>query len=145
MHRGKMVYRVWAILMPLYVLTLIVAGCTNPASDKPSPANVTDPAFVGNEACKPCHASEYSAHHLSLHNMTMRPATCSALGQHLPALGVVPLAGYALDKQGDSLVIARNAATGSVKQKLDLVLGSGKFGMTFVSMVGATVNSWKLK
>jgi predicted CXXCH cytochrome family protein len=128
---------VWAALLLFTLLQFLVVSCTHPLPHQIVPASITDPSYVGNDACKPCHIAEFTSHHLSHHDTTMRAASCAALGPLLPPIGVVPLGGYALERSGDSLSVARKALGSDVpqSQKLDLALGSGKLGMTYISLL----------
>lgn len=137
--------RVNRIHVPTVLLTLlsaallVAAGCTH--HDAPitvKAASDERSEFVGNAACAECHAGEFKAHHGSRHDRSLQPATRAALGRLMPGLGVVPLAGYALAEREGALTLERQGL-GSDKpetQSIQLVLGSGKLGMTFVTLLG---------
>lgn len=120
---------------------LVLAGCVRrPQTSPPPPVVVTAAsAFVGNEACAECHATQFKSHHGSRHDLTMHSATRSALGSMTPKPGVVPLAGYALEEQGDALSVVRESldSTKPETRPLQLVMGSGKVGLTFLSLLSA--------
>jgi hypothetical protein len=114
-----------------------LVGCTHSAAPPERVAVTPASAFAGNASCVPCHASECASHRGSRHDTTMHAATRTALGTLSPRAGVVPLAGYTLEDRGDALAVVRqNFDTG--KQEvlpLNLVFGSGKVGLTFVSVL----------
>ena len=117
---------------------LLTAGChsssmkTEPGTNEP--LEISD--FVGNAACASCHSAEYHAHHGSRHDTTFHKADIASLGSLAPSLGVIPLAGYGLTEQSGQLMMSRSVPT-QLSQPLDYVLGSGKFGMTFVTLISA--------
>ena len=119
--------------VPLVFASLL--GCRTSPSTVTNVAAASDVLYVGNDACKTCHSNEYKMHHGSFHDTTMRHATPTDLGIFLPPKGVIPLAGYRLGQSGDALAIQRNSPDSPVAQSqiLDMVLGSGKLGMTYVS------------
>jgi hypothetical protein len=127
----------------LFLLTgamLAIAGCTHRAGPPSQSVPVTQASeFTGNASCVECHASECATHRGSRHDTTMHAATRAALGTLAPKAGVVPLAGYALEDRGGALAVVRESFdTGKPEvQALQLALGSGKVGITFVSMLSA--------
>ena len=99
------------------------------------PLAPTAAGFVGNQACVACHAAECNAHHDGRHANAMRAAQPAALKALSPPTGPVPMAGYVLETQSGQLALTRSLPpTGPVP--LHLVLGSGKVGLTFVSIQG---------
>ncbi len=132
-----------SLLGLLFLLTgglLWLAGCTHPAVSPAERTPVTQASeFAGNAACAECHASECASHRGSRHDRTMHAATRRDLGPLAPKAGVVPLAGYALEDQGDVLTVVRESfETGRPEvQTLQLALGSGKVGLTFLSLLSA--------
>lgn len=114
-----------------------MAGCHHAPPQPVVAESISDPSFVGNEACKPCHASEFTAHHLGAHDSSLHAATTESLGKLLPEIGVIPLGGYRLEKDGQALRLVRDSGGSSAiqSQNLDFVLGSGSVGMTYVSLV----------
>ncbi len=103
-----------------------------------------DPAFAGNDACLPCHEREYKAHHNSFHDTSLRPATISGLGPATPPTGVVPLAGYAIDAKGEGFELRRGEGDALEKRQLNYALGSGKLGVTYVSITGEQLMETKM-
>ncbi len=138
MARMNRVRAVAVILMLLSAAILLTAGCTH--RDPPVVVKLASDErseFVGNLACAECHASEFKAHHGSRHDRSLQAATRAELGSLTPAMGVVPLAGYAMAERSGVLTLERQGLeAGKVeRQPLQLVLGSGKLGMTFVTLV----------
>ncbi|MBB6052386.1 multiheme c-type cytochrome [Armatimonas rosea] len=135
-----------ALLLPMAVL--VVAACTPTASDTPSASSgkgwgegatassavATNP-YVGNDSCKACHSAEFSMHAPTKHMQTLRPATQAALGELAPPAGPLPGAGELAWDQGQLTLIAPSKDNGEpVPVPLDLVLGSGKTGLTFLAV-----------
>ena len=132
-----------ALIGLLVLLTgamLVLAGCTHRGGNPPERVAVTQASeFTGNAVCVECHASESATHRGSRHDLTMHAATRAELGSLTPKAGVVPLAGYALEDRGGTLAIVRESLDTSKPemQMLQLALGSGKVGLTFVSFLSA--------
>ncbi len=139
MVRVNRIHAVALLLTLLSVALLLLAGCTH--RDTPTtvkPASDERSEFVGNKACAECHTAEFKSHQGSRHDRSLQAATRAALGSLTPDLGVVPLAGYAMAERDGALTLERQGL-GSKKpeaQSLQLVLGSGKLGMTFVTLLG---------
>ena len=123
-----------------FLLLLALTAChRNPDSSTLSgvaPAALADPAgYVGNSACAACHAGEFQQHRGSRHALTMHAADTASLGPLAPAPGAIPLAGYALSLEAGRLALTRAIApVGPIP--LDIALGSGKVGITFISLQG---------
>lgn len=140
MVNRKLLAAVWIALLPASVLALIIGGCKhNPIATPLQQRSIppAESAYIGNDACKPCHVAEFESHHLSRHATTMHPALCTALGKLAPPTGVVPLGGFAVQRDADTLVVKRDTGgpNGVLSRKLDFVLGSGKLGMTYIMLV----------
>ena len=133
--------------MALLVLTvtatgalLLAAGCVHPATPasvslagrKNAPAVASVGGYVGNALCAECHRAEAEHHRTSRHAQTMRPLTRQALGALAPQTGPIAGTGYALTRLGDAYGFA---AVGAIPQPIQLALGSGKTGMTYVGIV----------
>ncbi|MBB6052384.1 multiheme c-type cytochrome [Armatimonas rosea] len=137
--------RLGALALPL--LLLAFAACTPSAPEpggeaggkgwgtEPSVA-ATASGFVGNDACKPCHETEFASHAHTRHMQTLREGTQAALGPLAPPAGPIPGAGGEVTwDQGQLTVIVPNKDTGApVPVPIDLVLGSGKTGMTCLAV-----------
>ena len=121
-----------------FLLLITLTAChRNPALpplSNASPDTLPDQAgYVGSSACASCHPGEFQQHRGSRHALTMRAADTASLGAMSPAPGTIPLAGYALASPSGRLALTRAIApVGPVS--LDLALGSGKVGITFVSL-----------
>lgn len=137
------------------LLLLCVAGCVRGASPqreqaggsaKTSSAPQAVPplssapvaqGFVGNMACAPCHAQAFRDHQHSRHAVTLHLASRADLGRLAPR--PAPLPGgkarveQAPDGDGYKVVIPATGRAGP----LQYVLGSGKSGMTYVTLMGS--------
>jgi hypothetical protein len=111
-----------ALLLP--ALVLLVVACSPKNTETTLPADETSP-FVGNAACEPCHAAEFTSHQKTRHMATMQEATRAGLGALAPEPGQVPGGGMLSEQQGRFVVN---------DLPLQLVLGSGKTGMTFIAL-----------
>lgn len=114
-----------------------LAGCWHaPAthSVSPSPAPGVPMAFVGDATCANCHSSEFASHHGSRHAQTFHEMRRSSLGALAPPLGRIDHTGIFLGRKGDEYALAVPSQTDSVAP-LQYALGSGKTGMTYVSLV----------
>ena len=121
------------LLLP--VVLLVMAACVRqkPASVALGPEAIFS-EFVGNAACQPCHAAEFTSHQKSRHMSTLHDATPAALGSLAPALGVTP-GGIALTQEGAGLAVKMAKKSGTQTVPLAFVLGSGKTGMTFLALL----------
>ncbi len=125
------------LLWPLVVtapLLLVVLACSPQKATKPTPTPSPRPLVsVGSAACQPCHSDIAAAHSKTRHAATLSPATRSALGALTPPQGSIRK-GMDFIYQGDTLAVA--GVSPKTKQRkalpLDLVLGSGKTGMTYL-------------
>ena len=91
--------------------------------------------YVGNAACQPCHGAEFASHQHSRHMKTLYAATRTELGALAPPPGPVPGGGKLAWDQDQLTIIVPNKDTGEpVPVPLDLALGSGKTGMTFLAL-----------
>lgn len=117
----------------LAVISLGPVGCSPSSAPKP----VEKATFVGNEACAPCHASEFKKHARSRHARSLHVATVTELGALAPKPGPILDSGTALRRDGDRLFL-RSASSGE-ELRLELALGSAKTGITFVGIDGDSV------
>jgi hypothetical protein len=124
---------------------LWTSGCGRPKTTPSvkTTALVASGEFVGSDACMDCHPGEFKDHAASRHAATLREVTSSAMASFSLPLGTVPLAGYALTLEGSRYHISRDFPEKRTLP-LDFALGSGKLGMTFVSLVGNTVQETKM-
>lgn len=126
-------HRLCCLLLPalaLAVLTLACAPRPKP-TDKPAAPESNFAVYVGNAACKPCHPTEFESHARSRHMQTLHAATPEALQALAPPLGPTP-GGIAFLKQEERLAV--KTVSGQVVA-LDFALGSGKAGMTFLTLL----------
>lgn len=98
-------------------------------------ASPTSDGFVGNDACQACHADEFQKHQNTRHMKTLFAGTKSAMGSLAPPVGGVANGGTVLYDEDQLIIEAPNKNTGApVPIPIDLVLGSGKTGMTFLAV-----------
>ena len=108
------------------VLALSPTGCFRPAAPQ-EPAR-----FLGNAACAECHKHEFQQHEKSRHAISLHTARVSELGDLAPPVGPIGKHGCAIQRDGDLLYLTVPAS--GQKLRLDLALGSGKTGITFVGV-----------
>jgi predicted CXXCH cytochrome family protein len=135
------------LMLALPIIGLAIAGChtSHPNAARPlTSVGLVDPNYVGNEGCKPCHLPEFNAHHNSYHDTSLREADTARLGPALPPEGVVPLAGYRVQSAGTRLSLVRGEGSSSESRTLTYALGSGKLGVTYVSVNGNSLMETKM-
>lgn len=123
----------------LPVLLALMAGCLGdpsltPSSPKPSPTAAPTQVFAGSAACTECHPDIAKSHASSNHARTLSLLTASEAGTRMPPLGIIPKSEFVLQKLADQLTVS---LTGNTKEvaPLELALGSGKTGVTYVAFV----------
>ena len=92
--------------------------------------------FVGDAACASCHPQAFREHQASRHPITLRPVDRISLGNLAPKPGALPgnsAAVVAMDGDGYQVLVPR---PGGASEALQFALGSGKSGMTFVTILG---------
>ena len=111
----------------------------------PAPPSAAAPAvFVGSAACAECHRAQYLSQSHSRHARTLMVMSRSALGGLAPPTGPVAGSGLVVASHGDRFGMGLAAHPESI-QPLDYALGSGKTGMTYVSLVeGKNVAEWRM-
>ncbi len=122
----------------LTVLLYVLAGCVTsrkPRAAPPAPLTARSD-YAGSQACAGCHAEESSGFGQTNHALTLHPMTRSALGPKAPPAGPLPGTGCVLEAAGDGYVV-RVPSTGE-QEILDYALGSGKTGMTYISIENKT-------
>ena len=93
--------------------------------------------FVGSAACQPCHPAEFDSHRRTRHATTISEATLADLGKNSPQTGPIP-GGCKLQVGEDgTLAVDAPSSGGAGREALPLTfaLGSGKTGLTFLSIV----------
>jgi len=115
---------------------LLRAGPSTPPTPRADESDIAD--YVGNEACRPCHAAEYAQYQASSHAHTLRRMSRAELGDQTPPTGRINGSQYALLEQDDQFYFEVNPPGMPDKYQLwplDYVFGSGKSGLSFVSML----------
>lgn len=112
---------------------LSVAACS--PKSVPPPVEVAARGFVGNAPCEACHAAEFQSHHHSRHMQTLLVAGKTELGALAPSEGAIPGGGKVGWDQEQLLIEFPNKVTEEpVPVPIDLVVGSGKSGMTYLAV-----------
>jgi hypothetical protein len=120
------------VLFPLLVLGLV--ACAPKSRDTTSKDKPQSPlTFVGDSACQPCHQAEFTSHEKSRHKSSLYDATKTALGNLVPPDGETP-SNFALKSLQDQLTVMIRLPRQTERSQvpLDLVIGSGKSGMTYM-------------
>lgn len=96
--------------------------------------------YVGDAACKGCHPRAFEEHAASRHAATLRPMRRDRLPPDFPGPQRFsdPETGieYALTEHDGRFTLTARSGLGVQSREIDLVLGSGKWGMTFVAVEG---------
>ncbi len=123
------------LALGLPALTVLLFACTPKAPPPPPPAPSVNSGFVGNDACQPCHEAEFKSHEKTRHRHTLLAATKAVLGSLAPPPGKLPITGNALYEQDQLVIEMPQKDTGEpVPVPIDLALGSGKTGMTYLAV-----------
>ncbi len=116
----------------LFAALLAIGGCVK---DSPrTPVRVAAvAAFVDEAECAPCHPAISKSCSVANHIRTLRPATRSSLGALAPPAQEIKGSGYRVRAEGDRLLFGSTEGTRE-ERSIDYALGSGKLGMTYVSL-----------
>jgi hypothetical protein len=120
---------------------ILLAGCWHSPDAGPHLApqvqtsQVQTPSFVGNAACAACHPDVFNSHSHTRHAATLWPVSRQVLGKLAPPTGPILKTGLVVVEKADKLAIGLPAQSDEVAP-LDYALGSGKTGMTYVSLIG---------
>ena len=133
--------RISLFLLAIPALILgVVAGCTSSRQPALAPNPVvpalTLSAYIGNDACTQCHVEAARGFSETNHARTFRPMTPVGLGTLAPPTGPIPDSPCVLEQVRDSYGV-RVPTTGEQKT-LSYALGSGKTGITYVSIENNT-------
>ena len=94
--------------------------------------------FLGDQACARCHARQFKNHSGSNHALTLRPMRRDRLPKDFPASAhftdARTGAEYALTETGGRFALTARAGGKDQTREIDLAMGSGKRGMTFLSL-----------
>jgi hypothetical protein len=94
--------------------------------------------FVGDQACARCHARQFKEHVASNHALTLRPMRRERLPKDFPACAnftdTRTGTSYTLTEAAGRFALTARAGGKDRTQEVDLALGSGKRGMTFLAL-----------
>ena len=90
--------------------------------------------FVGNTACAKCHPAEFKAQNHTRHMQSLRVVSRKGLGLLAPLPGPILHTELCVFAKGDRIAVGVPAQS-SFALPLDYALGSGKSGMTYVSVL----------
>lgn len=119
------------------------AGCAlgsrpRPVAEPARLASASASPFVGDRECARCHAKEFEQHAHTNHARTLRPMRRDRLPAGFPATGQLadPLSGtaYTVTEADRGFRMAVAGPGGTAVRTVDLALGSGKRGMTFLAV-----------
>ncbi len=125
---------------------LLLAACSQPLSQSVGSAatsttpwgnqdSLTREIYVGNAACKSCHAAEFSSHEHTRHKKTLYEASQTELGALAAPVGPIPGGGKLAWEQKQLTIVVPAKDTGEpISVPLNLALGSGKTGMTYLAL-----------
>jgi len=119
-------------LFLLFVALLAVAGCSHTSQNGPA-QTLAATTFVSEAECTSCHADISKLCAGANHSRTLHVVNRSELGALAPPVGKIPGTCYQIAGTGDRLQFASTLGSKS-ELPMDLVLGSGKLGMTYVSL-----------
>lgn len=127
---------IWALIVTSGVL-LLAGGCWhNPrTSSNPAAGPSAQAEFVGNAKCAGCHQAEFKSHLGSRHANTLVPVSRKRLSSLAPPQGKIPGTGFTLTLKDERYAVA-DPSQSDEAVLLDYALGSGKTGMTYVSLIG---------
>jgi Cytochrome c554 and c-prime len=89
--------------------------------------------YAGNAACVPCHKAECAAHSGSNHAKTLRIMEPSKMNGLVPATSDLPDTFFTFAVRKDGYFIQEGSSQDQ-SRKLEYAFGSGKHGVTFVSL-----------
>ena len=89
--------------------------------------------YVGNKACVPCHKPECDRHIHSNHALTLRAMEPSGMKGLVPGSSDLPDTFFTFAVRSGGFYVQEGADTASAR-KLEYSFGSGKHGITFVSL-----------
>jgi hypothetical protein len=124
------------------VVAAAAAGCSRPpAADVPP----TSGGFLGAAACGECHEDRWRGFRLTAHHLTSRePSKETVLGSFRPPANELLTGNANLwfdmeEKPAGLFVTARYADGKSRSERIDVVVGSGKLGQSYLSWRGAAL------
>lgn len=131
------------------ILIVAASGClskkSSPAASPPSPpaTPVVAAEFVGNAVCAECHTTQHATHSKSHHANTLRRVDRKSLGALAPKAGALGKTDFVLFEQNGQYAVGMPKHSDGVAP-LELALGSGKTGMTYVASVGPDIAEFRL-
>lgn len=128
------------LLSVIGTLALVVfAGCLGDPSLTPKKNRAplaAEPTFVGNAACAECHPTVSGEHAQSNHALTLSLLSSPEADTRQPPLGKIARSEFVLEKQstGAGRIVSLPGMS-EEKVALELAVGSGKTGITYVSFL----------
>jgi hypothetical protein len=142
---GKWRLRSGVAFLPLALLAFVACVRAPAPSDTTHSATLsaqaiedTPQTFVGNDACRECHAEISKTHQGSRHDRTLHLLKEQSLGEQAPPTGPIPQTGFSWEALGTSFSFGNAEASKESRKALDLAFGSGKTGMAFAAVVDKT-------
>jgi hypothetical protein len=108
-------------------------------------ANTNRQDYVGDQTCRTCHAEKFESYSKTAHHLTSRlPSKESILGSFAEGKNILQTANPALSFRMDSgsdgfyetSLLASPTATNARSEKIDVVIGSGRVGQTYLYWKG---------
>jgi hypothetical protein len=119
---------------------VIIAGCVHkepaavPAKRTAAASAPLEGPFVGNEACRECHAAEFASHAASAHAATLHRVGAPGAAAKDPPLGKIASTDMTVGRRGERIVMTLDGEPGYALP-LTFALGSGKTGITYISVL----------
>ena len=128
------------LLAGVTAILILLAGCRHSPDVTPRPvfqipSQAQTPSFVGSAACAACHPTEFNSHSHTRHAATLWAVSRESLGHLAPPAGPISKTGLVVVEKSGKLAVGQPAQSDDAAP-LDYALGSGKTGMTYVSLIG---------
>src|SRR5204863_5841900 len=129
--------RAAVLLLCVPAAALTIAAACGRAPDRPGAEGSAFPALIGkyagNDACSDCHRREHAEHGASRHMATLKAADARSLGPLAPPVGQIPGNKYRIKALPSGFQMAADGHP-ELSRRIDLAIGSGKFGLTYMSV-----------
>ena len=127
-------------LPPAAATLVALAACSDPSARAPAPDG---PPYVGARVCGECHEDRWKGFRRTAHHLTSsEPSNETVLGSFLPPANRLQTGNPGLlfdmeERDGARYVTARYGDGRARSERIDVVVGSGKLGQTFLYWRGA--------